>query len=290
MRDYLKLIRVKHYIKNLLIFFPIVFSGNLFDAKELMSIIFAFLAFSFAASIVYIINDIRDKEKDKLHEKKKNRPIASGRISIRNAILCAVVLFILSFLCQFLATGKIITFSYLFVVIYLIINILYSLGLKDYPLVDIAILASGFLIRVLYGASVIHVEVSNWLYLTVLSAAFYLGLGKRRNEIIKVGKNSRPVLKYYTKEFLDKNMYMCLGIAIIFYALWTTDAVNVIKTNNMLIWTVPLVILILMKYSMNIENDSYGDPVDIVIHDKLLLALLLVYAVILISIVYCGAL
>lgn len=83
-------------------------------------------------------------------------------------------------------------------------------------------------------------------------------------------------------------MYMCLGISIIFYALWATDELNVIRSNNLLIWTVPLIMLILMKYSMNIENDSYGDPVDVVMHDKWLLGMLLIYAIIIVAIIYFG--
>lgn len=288
MKKYLKLIRVKHYIKNLLILFPVVFSGKLFEVETIKAILLAFLSFSFAASTVYIINDIKDKEKDKLHEKKKNRPIASGKISVKKAIICALILIMLSIICNYFANPENFLIHYLFVIAYLVINIAYSFGLKNIPLIDIAILASGFLIRVLYGAAIVDIQVSNWLYLTVLAAAFYLGLGKRRNEIIKVGKNSRPVLQYYTKEFLDKNMYMCLGIAIIFYSLWATDDLNVVKSNNLLIWTVPLIMLILMKYSMNIENDSYGDPVDVVMHDKWLLGMLLIYAIIIVAIIYFG--
>ena len=143
------------------------------------------------------------------------------------------------------------------------------------------ILALGFLIRLLYGASIINVEVSPWLYLTIMSFSFYLGLGKRRNEIIKIGKETRGVLKYYNEEFLDKNMYMCLSISIVFYALWTA-----FSDNYLLIWTVPLFILILMKYSLNIEKDSLGDPVDVVLNDKILIGLILVYGILLFSLIY----
>lgn len=286
MKEYIKLMRPKHYLKNTLIFFPLIFSGLLFKENYCLSCLFGFIAFSLAASIVYIVNDIQDKEKDKLHEKKKHRPIASGKVSVKNAVILAFVLFFTSFAFQFLATNSLTHMSYIYILVYIIINLCYSFGLKNVPLVDVTILVSGFLIRVLYGASIVGVEVSNWLYLTIISAAFYMGLGKRRNEIKKSGVKSREVLKYYTKEFLDKNMYMCLSLSIVFYALWTVDSMNVLKTKNLLIWTVPIVILILMKYSMDIETDSFGDPVEVLFGDKILLAIVVIYGITMMGIMY----
>ena len=267
-----------------LIFLPLIFSKNLGNVNLLLKVILAFLAFNFAASFVYIINDIKDVEKDKLHEKKKNRPIASGRISIKKATLFSIIILLCSFLFNYLALKKL-DLSYLYIILYIVINILYSFGLKNIPLVDIVILVTGFVIRVFYGANIINVDVSNWLYLTIISGSFYLGLGKRRNEIKRVGKDSREVLKYYTQSFLDKNMYMCLAISIVFYSLWTVD-MNVLGKNNLLIWTVPLVILILMRYSMNIENDSLGDPVDVILEDKILIGLVLIYVLFTMAILY----
>ena len=230
MQEYIKLIRLKHYIKNLLIFLPLIFSGNFFNVQLLILAVCGFLSFSFAASVVYIINDIRDREKDRLHEKKKERPIASGKITVKNAVVTAAVLLAVSLILQGLIQNNWI--SYVYVLVYVAVNVGYSFGLKDVALLDITILVSGFLIRVLYGGELIDVEVSNWLYLTVMSASFYLGLGKRRNEIIKVGTESRKVLQYYNKSFLDKNMYMCLGLTIVFYSLWSVDSSNAAKIGG----------------------------------------------------------
>lgn len=286
MKNYIKLMRPKHYLKNFLIFVPLVFSGLILEWDSLFSSLVAFLAFCLAASVVYIINDIRDKEKDKLHDKKKSRPIAAGKVSVRNAIVLAVSLFILSFALNFVAINKISFDSYIYIMIYIGINLAYSFGLKNIPLVDVTILVAGFLLRVLFGASIIGVAVSNWLYLTIIAISFYLGLGKRRNEIKKSGSKSREVLKYYSQEFLDKNMYMCLAITIVFYSLWCVDPITVIKSGNLIILTVPLVILICMKYSMNIENDSYGDPVDVVLEDKVLTGLIIIYGVLIMAMMY----
>ena len=114
-----------------------------------------------------------------------------------------------------------------------------------------------------------------------------MGLGKRRNEIIKQGDKSRKVLKYYTKEFLDKNMYVFLGLCIVFYALWAVDPTTINKLgNNLMIWTVPFIMVILMKYSLNVEGNSFGDPVDVILHDKSLLAIGAIYALSMFGIIY----
>lgn len=170
-------------------------------------------------------------------------------------------------------------------VIYFILNIGYSIKFKHVPIVDIAILCSGFLIRVIYGGCCIGVTVSSWLYLTVMSMAFYLVLGKRRNEALRLNSKTRDVLNYYNKEFLDKFMYLSLGLAIVFYSLWTTSN-NFCRYEYLLIWTVPLVILICMKYCMIIEGNSDGDPVEVVLGDKVLFSLIACYLIVMIGLFY----
>lgn len=266
------LIRPKHYLKNALILVPLIFSGKLVEDDLLVHTILAVAAFSAVASVIYIINDIRDVEKDRLHPKKKFRPIASGKVSKLYASLLAVFLMMGAVGLAYAISLSVV--GWLLLMFYLIINIAYSSGLKDVPIIDIGILATGFIIRIVYGAEVIDVEVSRWLYLTVLAGAFYLSLGKRRNEIMAVGVRSRKVNKYYTLGFLDKNMYVCLALTLVFYSLWATDPAG----SDALFWTIPIIILILMTYSLNIEkNGSLGDPVDVVTNDKMLALLILAY-------------
>ena len=282
--NYLKLMRPKHYIKNFLIFLPLLFSGKLLDLSNILITLGGVICFSLMASSIYIINDIKDKDKDRNHKTKCNRPIASGKISVKNAIIFMFVLLILVTVLVIVMNLSILSIGFL--ALYFILNLAYSLGLKNIPLIDIIILVSGFVIRVLFGASILSITVSNWLYLTVIAISFYLGLGKRRNEIMKTGSNTRKVLKYYTKDFLDKNMYMFLSMTIIFYSLWTTDIDIVSKSNNLLIWTVPLVIVICMRYSMALEGESDGDPVEVIMHDKVIISLVFLYALSLITILY----
>ena len=285
-KNYFKLLRVNHYLKNFLVLLPIVFSSELLNLSKLKTTVLGFIAFCLTASIVYIINDLKDIENDKKHPVKKNRPFASGKVSKVEGIIILIVLTLIV-----LGLSYFIGFEHwialLLLGVYLLLNVFYSFGLKNVPIVDIVILVSGFLIRVVYGAQIIDLTVSNWMYLTVISASFYMGLGKRRNEIIKKGDKSRKVLKYYTKEFLDKNMYVFLGLCIVFYALWAVDPTTINKLgNNLMIWTVPFIMVILMKYSLNVEGNSFGDPVDVILHDKSLLAIGAIYALSMFGIIY----
>ena len=207
-KEYMKLMRIKHYLKNVLIFLPLVFSGELLDIHNLTNCIVGFIIFSFTSSIVYIINDIKDIENDKKHPIKKKRPLPLGTVSKEEAIILALVLGVIAITLSIFVIGYERIIAIMLLLLYLAINVAYSFGLKKKPIVDIVILVAGFLIRVLYGAVITDIELSNWLYLTVISGAFYMGLGKRRNEILNQGDKSREVLKCYTKDFLDKNMYL----------------------------------------------------------------------------------
>lgn len=174
------------------------------------------------------------------------------------------------------------------IIAYFICNLLYSGGLKKLPIVDVAILVSGFVIRVLYGAAITDIEISKWMYLTVISMSFYMGLGKRRNEMLQnYEENTRDVLKYYGYGFLDKNMYVSLTLAITFYALWSVDPITTerIGSKNM-IWTVPILILICLKYSMAVEGTLDGDPVEVVLKDRILLLMMTVLCLIILWLIY----
>ena len=274
LQNLVKLMRPKHYIKNGLIFAPLIFSGQLLVADNFLRVLVSVVIFSLVASVVYIINDIRDVEKDRKHPKKKDRPIASGAVSIHQAmILLAIIIAIVIVMIIIMPLNLT---SIIILAVYLAINIGYSFGLKNIPVVDIAILAAGFVIRVLYGGDVIDIDVSNWLYLTVLAGAFYVSLGKRRNEIVVNGVKSRKVNEFYTINFLDKFMYVCLALLLTFYSLWATDSVS--GGHESLFWTIPIVILLCMTYSLHIEKEgSMGDPVDVLFGNKVLLVFVAVY-------------
>lgn len=288
MKKYLKLLRVSHWAKNVLLFLPLIFSSNLFNVKLFMLTIVGFFLFSFLSSIIYINNDIEDIENDKKHPQKKFRPLAAGVISIPKARMIQLLLFII--VCGltiflYLKTNSINII--LLSVIYFVMNYLYSKGLKNVAIVDVVILVIGFLIRVFLGSVIINIEISNWLYLMIMFGSFYLGFGKRRNEIMKNGDVSRKVLKNYNKNFLDKNMYSCLTLSMVCYSMWATnaDVINRIG-NNLLIWTIPIVMIIFMLYSLEIETDSFGDPIEVVVHNKKIVLMIGVYGILMFLILY----
>lgn len=280
---WLSLLRVRHYVKNILIFLPLLFSKQLLNGDgRLWNVVWAFIAFSLLASAIYLFNDIRDKEKDKLHPTKRNRPIASGQVSEPMA-WAAFALLLLIGACVAGYVSVCTSWLVLFVsALYIGLNILYSLRLKNVPVLEIGVLSAGFMMRVMLGGYAAHVEVSDWLYLTVLAASFYMGLGKRRNELQGNGnKGTRKVLRFYNRRFLDRNMYMFLSLAIAFYSLWS------MAQKNGIIWTVPLVMLIAMRYSLIVEGASDGDPVELILKDKALLLLSVSYAMLMGYLLYC---
>lgn len=284
---YLRLLRVKNYIKNAIILVPAVFSKQLFDFTVLPSLFSGLISFCALSSAIYIFNDLCDEKKDKLHPVKNQRPVANGSISRKKAIMIMIFLLIISFVINYIICGNT-PLCWFMPVIYLLNNILYSLKLKQIPILDVAIIASGFLIRVFYGSAILDVEVSNWLYLTVIAISFYIGFGKRRNELV-ISENSRTrsVLNFYNYSFLDKNMYVCSALTIVFYSLWSVDSSTVEHFgSNALVWTVPFVILICITYSLTAEQHKEDDPIDIIFKNKFLIILISLYGITIIGIIY----
>lgn len=287
MKKYVKLLRVKHYIKNALILLPIMFGKQLFDMAVLPEMLWSLVSFCAISSAIYIFNDLCDAEEDKKHPIKCMRPVASGDISRKTAVVMMILMLIVCAVTNYFACGSNLL-AWILLAIYLIQNVLYSLKLKQVPILDIAVLASGFLIRVFYGSAISGRAVSNWLYLTVIAVSFYLGLGKRRNESVLLEENeTRSVLKYYSYNFLDKNMYICSALTIVFYSLWSVDPLTVeFFGNNAMVWTVPIVILICMTYSFSVEKSKADDPVDVLFGNKFLLMLIALYGFSVIGIIY----
>ena len=288
---YLYLLRIHHWIKNFLVFIPLIFSVSLFNAKVITISVLGFICFSLLSSIVYILNDMRDIEKDRLHAVKCRRPLASGEIPLSHAIISLVILsaLLLFFLTVLWVPGNRLYYikSIGLLLLYMLSNIGYSWGLKNIPIVDVTILAAGYVIRVLFGALIIGVDVSVWLYLVITMGAYYWGLGKRRNEITDDENGRREVMRFYSHNFLDKNMYVCQTLCVIFYALWSIDPVTIEKFHtSAFIFTIPIIFIIFLKYSLNIETNIEGDPTSVLLNDKILLLLCVIYVICVFFIVY----
>lgn len=287
----IKQLRVKHYVKNGLIFVPLIFSGLLLknNFKPLITCIFGCVAFCLSASIVYVINDLFDAKKDRNHSKKRKRPIASYMIKPYEAIIMLIVMAISICLIWLFLLDKNI-WAIVIILSYITVNLLYSYWLKNLPIIDVFVLALCYVLRVYFGATIIGVGVSKWLYLTIICASLYMGYGKRRGEISQENNDTRKVINKYSYNFLDKNMYLCLTMCLIFYSLWAVDfRANTTNYFNsiLILLTIPLVMFILMRYSLNIEKtNNNADPIDVLMKDYVLIIFAIIFVVLIAVSIY----
>lgn len=288
----LKLLRVHHWIKNLLVFTAAILTFRLTEAEGLSRLGIGFVIFCLSASAVYIINDLRDLENDRHHPQKCRRPLASGAITVAAAYavlsviffcFCAAMVFIAICGGGFAECAK----YFAIPILYIAINIAYSAGLKNVPILDIFILMSGYLLRVLYGGIITGIGTSGWVFLTVMAFSFFMGFGKRRNELQKYGSEGRIILQFYTKEFLDKGLQLSLSMSVIFYALVCNDRDTVPAQNGKsLLWTVPVIFALCLRYVMLLESDSDGDPVSMALSDIWLRLIALAYVLLVFLLLY----
>lgn len=278
MRNYFILLRPKNWIKNILVFIPLFFSLNT-SVDGYFKLAIGFICFCLVSSCVYIINDLNDLEQDKMHPEKKNRPLAAGLIRPINAKIVSAILFCLAICLNIFLCNKIFTSTNGIIFGYLIINILYSKGLKNFPIIDIFILSGCFILRLFYGSELVSVPVSNWLFLTTLSGTLFLGIGKRQKELGK--GNVRLVLESYTESFLEKFSTICLGLTIIFYSFWVMN-----QDNNILYLSIPLVIFILMQYTLLLEKEKSGDPTTIFFKSKVTIISSVLYVILMVYSLY----
>lgn len=261
-KNIIKLLRPKHSVKNLLIFLPLIFGLKDLTLKDFRTSILGFIVFCLVASSIYIINDYKDIEKDRLHSVKKKRPLASGAVTKKEAWITFSVLLLVAIIISF-------TFplaSIGLIAGYFILNLGYSLGLKNIPILDVVILTSGFMIRLFLGSTLSGIAVSPLLYLVVMSGAFYLGISKRYNEIIKTGNKTRSVLKKYNVEYLKSIMNMFLVLIIVFYTEWCSNAYP--EHRDLFLASVPMLIILIISYIYVAEKDKYGDPADVIMKNK----------------------
>ena len=265
----LELFRIHHWCKNLLIFFPIFFDGQLLHTDTFLAAAWAFLAFSLTASGIYCFNDVQDVASDRCHSTKCRRPIASGRISVAEGRFWAAILPLAGLILTILTAQRPLAMV-LILGGYWLMNICYSAGLKNLALVDIAILSASFLLRLYAGAIACDIVISPWLYLTVLSASLALALGKRLKERMRERAGTRSVLERYNAAF--QYMTITWTLTLVFYSLWalSDDTARRLGTDKMF-WSVPLVFFILMRYGQKISGGSDGDPVSVLLGDLPLL-------------------
>lgn len=280
---YIKLLRPKQWIKNLFVIAPLVFAKHIFDYNYVVKVVAAFILFCLISSSVYVLNDIIDCEKDKLHPKKKKRPIASGVISkIEGCIVLAILLPLVLF-----ASFYIDLYFGLAILVYFINNMLYSFKIKHIVILDVMSIAFGFLLRVIGGALIIRVYISPWILLCTLLLALFLGFSKRRNELVvleKGAENHRKILEEYSLEFIDNMLSIVTASTVMAYSLYTFSTNS--ENYNMML-TIPFVLYGIFRYQYIIyKKNEGGSPEETVLSDIPLIISIVLWGIVSVAILY----
>ena len=273
-KNYFLLTRPFQWVKNVIIFIPLIFAKKLFELDAFVLSSIAFVSFILASSIIYIFNDICDLEKDKKHPIKKNRPLANNSLKKKDAYLLIILLGLLLLV---LLKSNISILG--IIIIFFILNIFYSLYFKNVIIIDLVIVSLRYVIRVLAGSIIINVALSAWLIICVFSTSLFLISFKRLAEIKISGFKSRPILRTYNNEILLKIIDVSAICSIIFYSLYT------VLVNPNLIFTVPLIFVGFFRYyylyyTAKIFEES---PVKIIFSDKPILVLLILWLIIVLA-------
>ncbi len=284
--DVIGALRPRHWIKNVFVVAALFFAERLVDLQALSRVGAAFVVFCLLSSAVYLMNDIADREVDRQHPTKRKRAIASGRLGVRTAALLAALLTLLA-LSIALLLGLFFTAA---AGAYLLLNVAYSLGLKRVAILDVMIIASGFLLRAWSGALVIDVEMSHWLVLCTGLVALFLGFVKRRQEIVALGRGGeqRPSLREYSLPFLDQMIAVVTASTILAYSLYAfSDEVALRLGTRRMGLTIPFVLFGIFRYLYLVHQRGEGDnPTEVLLSDKPLLATILLWAAMVFVAVY----
>jgi decaprenyl-phosphate phosphoribosyltransferase len=276
--EYLKLIRPKDWAKNLFLFLPLFFGQQILDFHKVIAVSYGFIAFCCIASSIYIINDYRDREDDRKHPVKCNRPLASGAVSPASALVLCGLLMILGFGLAWWIREKFLVV----LAIYFLVNLGYSMGLKSIAVLDIMLLAAGFVLRIKGGSVISFVPLSQWIVVMVFLLAIFMAIGKRRDDVLlklSLGTDMRKSVKGYNLEFLNVLLALVSAVIIVAYLMYTLSPETVIRLGTYrLYYTGIFVMAGIMRYLQIIylSADS-GSPTKILYKDRFIQVTLLLW-------------
>ncbi|MHC6200812.1 decaprenyl-phosphate phosphoribosyltransferase [Elizabethkingia miricola] len=284
MKKYLKLLRVEQWVKNLFVFLPVFFSGKIMDTDLFSKSCVAFIVFSLTASCIYILNDYMDIELDKQHPEKRNRPLASGAIGKKTAIGIFVLLIALAvgFTLYMQNQGLEIQNFATVIISYFVINILYTFKLKHVAIVDICIIATGFVLRVLAGGYITGIVVSQWAILLTFILALVLAIGKRRGELInaQINGKTRKALDGYNVQFADIALSISCALAIVCYLMFTLSPEVQQKFHPRVFYTVIFVVFAFLRYlQQTLVYNKTESPTKIIYKDHYIQATMLLWLI-----------
>jgi 4-hydroxybenzoate polyprenyltransferase len=289
----LKTMRPKQWIKNVFVVAALVFSFQLFYVEPVIRTALAFIIFCLVSSAVYIMNDWGDRKQDALHPRKRFRPLASGELNPNIALTALIVILAFSLPLAFLINWQfgLITFFYF------LTQIAYTFLLKHMVIIDVMVVASGFVIRAMAGALAIEVPISPWLYVCVTLLALFQAISKRRHELILFNEGTgsfRKILDEYSPAFLDQMISMVTASTVIAYGLYTFTAENLpkpVKDSHLMMLTIPFVIYALFRYLYLIyQRDEGGSPEELLLRDRPLLICIILWGLVSVAILYSARL
>ncbi len=285
----IRTMRPRQWAKNVFVFAALVFDVKLLEAVPFLRTLAGFVLLCMASSTIYLINDLADVEQDRRHPIKRLRPIAAGELPINTALAAAVSLGAVTLVASYALH---VIFGHI-ILAYIIINLLYSYRLKHVPIIDVLIVAAGFVLRVAAGVSLIHVErFSPWLYVVTTLGALFIGFGKRRAEMMLLrdeANTHRRVLDGYTIAYLDQLLVIVSATTIIAYSLYTFSAEN-LPRNHLMMLTIPFVVYGVFRYLYLIHVEGAGGaPEELFLSDRPLLATILLWGMAAVGILYIGS-
>ncbi len=284
---YLKLLRPKDWAKNLFLFLPLFFGREIFNLGKLFHVALGFIAFSAIASSIYIINDYRDREDDRKHPVKRNRPIASGAVKPTTALVICAALLVIGFALAWYIRDK----FFIVLGIYFLLNLAYSLGLKAISILDIIILATGFVLRIKGGSVISYVPLSEWIIIMVFLLAVFMAIGKRRDDVLlklSSGADMRKSIKGYNLEFLNILLAFVCAVIVVAYLMYTMSPATIANTgSSRLYYTCIFVLAGIMRYLqiIYISTDS-GSPTKILYKDRFIQITLFLWGISYIVLLY----
>ena len=289
-RHIIKVARPTHWIKNLFVFLPVFFGGGLLNTSEAVSAALTFLSFSLAASAIYCLNDIIDVNADRAHPVKCKRPIASGAITIPQAYGMMALSMLVSIVLMFLLpAGQ--TKTIFVIVAYFVINVAYCLRLKEYAIIDVCIIASGFVLRILAGGYATGVHLSKWIVLMTFLLTLFLAFAKRRDDVLRMnttGRAPRKNTSRYNLTFINQAITITGSVMVVCYVMYTVspEIIAQFATDKLYLTSILVILAILRYLQISVVDEKSGDPVKVALSDRATQLILLAWMLSFLIIIY----
>ena len=289
-RHVIKVARPTHWIKNIFVFLPVFFGGALLNTTEVVAAALTFMSFSLAASAIYCLNDIIDVDADRAHPVKCKRPIASGSITIPQAYGMMTVSLLISIVLMFLLPeghAK----SILVIIAYFVINVAYCLRLKEYAIIDVCIIASGFVLRILAGGYATGVHLSKWIVLMTFLLTLFLAFAKRRDDVLRMnttGRAPRKNTSRYNLTFINQAITITGSVMVVCYVMYTVspEIIAQFATDKLYLTSILVILAILRYLQISVVDEKSGDPVKVALSDRATQLILLAWLLSFLIIIY----